>query len=70
MSTTTAWAAVSPPNRRSKQRYIYVWGVRTTKRGAREAFINGTNKPWSYYRKQGWTIERVCVTTVQSVKTE
>lgn len=67
----TAWAAVSPPNERSGQRYIFIWGVRPTKRSAREAFVGGdTVHNWAHYRKKGWTIERVCVTTVQSVKTE
>jgi hypothetical protein len=72
----TCWAAISPPNKSSGLRHIMTHTCSYRRKYARDAFLGSgkTRDPamntWAYWRKKGWTIERVYVSAVQVVRSE
>ena len=61
----TRWAAISPPNKRG-QRWINYAFISYTKREVRAMMVRGYREgseytEWAYWRKKGWTVERVLI---------
>lgn len=63
LATFEGWAVVSPPNPRSKRRYIDHSSVSYQRKSSIAAhcqWMNGDPKEnWARQRKKGWTVERV-----------
>lgn len=64
-SPATCWAAISPPNRRG-ERWINYTCMSHTKREVRAMMVRDYREgsdysKWGYWRKKGWTIERVTI---------
>lgn len=68
IASATYWAIVSPPNYRSKRRYIDYSSLSYTRKGAIAKHCDHTYLTaaafWAMQRKKGWTAERVQVSSV------
>lgn len=61
----TYWAVVSPPNPRSKRRYVDYSSISFTRKGSIEKhgenFQGDWRDFWASQRRKGWTAERVTI---------
>lgn len=65
------WVVVSPPHARTGRRFIADWTVAALRRYALQRFLRDyTLHTWAYYRKQGWTVERVFISPVITAPSE
>lgn len=58
---TVTWAVISPPNHRSKRRYVDHSSLSYTRKGAIERHVGPYNILWAEQRKKGWTVERIAL---------
>jgi hypothetical protein len=49
---TSGWVVVAQPHRRSKNSFIVGSTFSRTKSRAINSFIEGTSKPWNYWKKE------------------
>lgn len=63
VTSAVYWAAISPPRR--GRRWIHYDSLRTTKRESIRAFVGDGqhDRTWMQFEQEGWTIERVYLTT-------